>query len=154
MNELKQKGTLLDKTEVKVVGDKGSKKRTFRLAIKEEWTSSTGSGERIETPEFVAWNERCDQLDAIRVGDEVEVEFKLSGSDRTYRKDGVEKMWRTTELKTQNITLMANAAVPNIPTKPQGQPDKDGKYVFTPSDTSLLGEDVPPMDDDDQNLPF
>ena len=152
MNEFKQKGTLLDKTDVKIIGDKGNKKRTFRLAIKEEWTSATGSGERIETPEFVAWNERCDQLDAIRIGDEVEVEFKLSGSDRTYRKDGVEKTWRSTELKAQNIALVFNSATPERPFKPNGQPDKDGKYTAVTSDPALLGDDYPPQDDD--QLPF
>lgn len=116
-NQLEVTGNLLDKGELFEKGD--FRKKTFRLAIKEE--------NRLSTPEFTVYNDNLSSLDSVREGDKIKVYFNLSGREWK-SKEG--KLLKFNDLTCYKIDVLQDEVIKGV---------KKGEKVETiPSDTKLL----------------
>jgi hypothetical protein len=84
---MNQKGTVKHVSEVQVISDK-FKKRTI-------WIET--DGDYPQTIEFQAANDKCDLLNDIDTGQQVNIHFNLRGREWT-NADGVVKVFNTLDL--------------------------------------------------------
>lgn len=80
------------KGELKVIGDTQQVSDSFK---KREFVVVDASGQYAQTIQFQAVQDRCDLLDSLSVGQNVEVTFFLRGREWTNPKDGVVKFFNS-----------------------------------------------------------
>lgn len=85
---------------------------------------------------FQATGDRCSQLDAIKVGDQVKVEFSLRG--REWRSpSGEVKYFNTLDVwKVERVgaAKSATSGAPSVPVDPPGAPVPEGDIPFATRD--------------------
>jgi hypothetical protein len=127
-NQHEVTGNLLDKGEL--FEKENFRKRTFRLAIKEE--------NRLSTPEFTVYGDNLSSLDSVREGDKIKVYFSLSGREWK-NKEG--KMLKFNDLTCYKIDVLQDEVIKGV--------KKGEKVEATISDVRELEEDY-----DNSQLPF
>jgi ribosomal 30S subunit maturation factor RimM len=95
------------KGELKVISDSAQVSEKFK---KREFVVVDSSGQYPQTIQFQATQERCDLLDAFKVGQNVEVSFFLRGREWTSPKDGLVRVFNS--LEAYKIDLLSAEAAP------------------------------------------
>jgi ribosomal 30S subunit maturation factor RimM len=100
------------KGELKVISDSTQVSEKFK---KREFVVVDNSGQYPQTIQFQATQERCELLDSLKVGQNVEVSFFLRGREWTNPKDGVVRVFNS--LEAYKIELLSSeSATSDAPT--------------------------------------
>lgn len=142
-NELIISGTLHEVYATDVVNDK-FKKREFVVRINEEVNGNTYS----QFAKFQAVQSKCESLDNLPIGSQVEVRFNLNG--KPWEKDGVTKYF--TNLNAWSIKV-TDANGYKVEAKADYQPvKKDNPHALPPLPPKK--DNKPQIEDGDNDLPF
>ena len=121
-------GKLIEKYNTEQVSDR-FKKREFVI----EKTSESYGKEYIDTIKFQLTQDKCSELDAVNINDNIKVTFNIKG--RRWEKNGIVNYFNNLEAWKINSTSNSNAPS-NVP----------------PPDVSEA--DLIPLDEDNDDLPF
>lgn len=116
--------------ETKTFGQNGFRKRTVVLE------QDTGRFTNYIPVEFI--QESCDSVDALKIGDEAEITFELTG--RKWQKDAASEVKYFLNAQASSFRVVSNAA-------PAGgdAADGDGAPMFDPSSETEFDEDNVPF---------
>lgn len=115
MSEAKVKGIVHVVEETKTYGQKGFRKR---LVVLEQ---DNGRFQNFIPVEFV--QDACDQVDGLKVGDEVEVSYRLSG--RKWQRDPSSEVKYFLSCEATNYRVLGDAAAPVAPDAASGNANND-----------------------------
>ncbi|MFT4557609.1 MAG: hypothetical protein ACI8P0_006549 [Planctomycetaceae bacterium] len=116
--------------ETKTFGQNGFRKRTVVLE------QDTGRFTNYIPVEFI--QESCESVDALKIGDEAEITFELTG--RKWQKDAASEVKYFLNAQASSFRVVSNAA-------PAGgdAADGDGAPMFDPSSETEFDEDNVPF---------
>jgi hypothetical protein len=116
--------------ETKTFGQNGFRKRTVVLE------QDSGRFTNYIPVEFI--QESCDSVDALKIGDEAEITFELTG--RKWQKDAASEVKYFLNAQASSFRVVSNAA-------PAGgdAADGDGAPMFDPSSETEFDEDNVPF---------
>ncbi len=129
MSEAKVKGHVHLVEETKTFGQKGFRKRTVVLE------QDNGRFQNFIPIDFI--QDACDQVDSLKVGDEVEITYRLGG--RKWQRDPASEVKYFLSCEATNFRVLSGAA---------GGPAAD---EFSSDPNSMLSEAAY---EDDEDVPF
>ena len=129
MSEAKVKGHVHLVEETKTFGQKGFRKRTVVLE------QDNGRFQNFIPIDFI--QDACDQVDSLKVGDEVEITYRLGG--RKWQRDAASEVKYFLSCEATNFRVLSGAA---------GGPAAD---EFSSDPNSVLSEAAY---EDDEDVPF
>ena len=129
MSEAKVKGHVHLVEETKTFGQKGFRKRTVVLE------QDNGRFQNFIPIDFI--QDACDQVDSLKVGDEVEITYRLGG--RKWQRDPASEVKYFLSCEATNFRVLSGAA---------GGPSTD---EFSSDPNSALSEAA---NEDDEDVPF
>lgn len=129
MSEAKVKGHVHLVEETKTFGQKGFRKRTVVLE------QDNGRFQNYIPIDFI--QDACDQVDSLKVGDEVEITYRLGG--RKWQRDAASEVKYFLSCEATNFRVLSGAA---------GDPAAD---EFSSDPNSALSEAAY---EDDEDVPF
>jgi len=133
-NELVISGTLHLVYDTDNVSDK-FRKREFIVKVDKDVNGVIYS----DYAKFQAINGKCDMLDGIQEGSEVEVKFNLSG--KPWEKDGVTKFF--TNLNAWSVKVIGNQVASNKPNPHALPPLPEKKKDTKPQIQDIGADDLP-----------
>lgn len=111
MNEVKLRGKFLGASEIKEVGTKGTKFRSF-------WVDVSDNPQYPNTPEVQLMNDKCTLVDKLTKGVEIEVSGRLKGR-KAVDKEGNDVVYTNVEAWSIQVIQRTSAAfVGNTPVEP------------------------------------
>lgn len=130
------KGKLVEKFDTVQVSDR-FKKREFVLEKRE---AGAGGREFVDTVKFQLVQDRCDLIDPYNNGEELNVHFNLKGNK--WERDG-------------KVNYFTNLDVWRIERVSPDNPDEQVGASGEQSSASMPGQDdLPPLEEADDDLPF
>ena len=100
MEAIKVKGKVVFIGETKLIGEKEFKKREIVLEL-------DGNPNYPDEVLFEATKDKCDELNALSIGDDIEVDINLKGRKWT-SKEGVDKWFNTLSIWKFNVLKKAD----------------------------------------------